>query len=114
MIPKKTILIFPTNEHWKKAIVHANIETSLHEDMHAGEIETSILLHLNQGLVRENKMVDELASNRSFLHLLGMKGYTQSGVIGLPTLANKAKGKLLLESLSKSAIEDINSFCFKS
>nr|WP_255801670.1 creatininase family protein [Acaryochloris sp. 'Moss Beach'] len=94
--------------------MHANIETSLHEDMHAGEIETSILLHLNQGLVRENKMVDELASNRSFLHLLGMKGYTQSGVIGLPTLANKAKGKLLLESLSKSAIEDINSFCFKS
>lgn len=108
------ILVFPTSQHWKQAIVSAYIETSLHEDMHAGEIETSILLHLNPDLVRENKMIDELASNRSFLHLLGMKGYTKSGVIGVPTLANKEKGKLLLESLAKSAIEDINSFCLKS
>lgn len=110
----KNILLFPTSEHWKQALLYANIETSLHEDMHAGEIETSILLHLNPDYVREDKLIDELASNRSFLHLLGMKGYTKSGVIGVPTLASKTKGKLLLESLSKSAIEDIDSFCFKS
>lgn len=110
----ENILLFPTSKHWKQALLYANIETSLHEDMHAGEIETSILLHLNPDYVREGEMVDELASDRSFLHLLGMKGYTKSGVIGVPTLANKSKGKLLLESLAKSSIEDINSFLLKS
>lgn len=110
----KKILLFPTAEHWKQALLYASIKTSLHEDMHAGEIETSILLHLYPDFIRKDKMIDELASDRSFLHFLGMKGYTKSGVIGVPSLANKTKGKLLLESLSKSAIEDIDLYLLES
>lgn len=101
------ILIFPTNKHWKEALFHAGIESTIHDDMHAGEIETSILLSIYPELVRKDKLEDHLADDRSFLHVLGMKGYTTSGVIGLPSLASAKKGKLLIEGLTNSACEDL-------
>lgn len=37
--------IFPTNSDWAEARSKAQMITSTHEDMHAGELETSLLLH---------------------------------------------------------------------
>jgi creatinine amidohydrolase len=112
-LEKSKILLFPTNTHWKEALPFAGIESNVHDDMHAGEIETSILLDICPELVRADKLQDHTADDRSFLHLLGMKGYTTSGVIGLPSLASAKKGKLLIEGLTKSACKDLISILDK-
>jgi creatinine amidohydrolase len=71
-----------------------------HGDMHAGELETSILLHANPELVRDGyQAADWVADDRRHLLTTGMKEYTQSGVIGRPSLASAEKGKALLASL---------------
>ena len=45
--------LFPSGTDWAQARRSAGLATSSHEDMHAGEIETSILLHAYPELVRE-------------------------------------------------------------
>jgi creatinine amidohydrolase len=106
-LTEQRLLLWPTNQHWQIAVQYAGIESSIHEDMHAGEIETSILLHLNPDLVRIGQIQDHQASERFYLHLKGMKEYTSSGVIGFPSRATAQKGALLLESLVKSACKDL-------
>jgi creatinine amidohydrolase len=106
-LTEQRLLLWPTNQHWQSAVHYAGIESTIHEDMHAGEIETSILLHLSPDLVREDQIQDHQASERYYLHLKGMKEYTSSGVIGFPSLASAEKGRLLLESLVKSACKDL-------
>jgi creatinine amidohydrolase len=77
--------------------------TSLLTDMHAGEIETSILLHAHPELIRAGyETSDFVADDRRHLLTLGMSGYTESGVIGRPSLGSAEKGKELLASLADS------------
>lgn len=45
--------LFPSAQDWKDARAAAQLESSMHEDMHAGEIETSILLHSHPELVKD-------------------------------------------------------------
>jgi creatinine amidohydrolase len=71
-----------------------------HEDMHAGEIETSILLHAHPELVRDGyQAADWVADDRRHLLTAGMGEYTRSGVIGRPSLGSAEKGKAVLASL---------------
>ncbi len=71
--------------------------------MHAGEIETSILLHTHPELVRPGyETTDFLVDDRRHLLTLGMSAYTESGVIGRPSLASAEKGKQLLAGLVDS------------
>jgi creatinine amidohydrolase len=109
---EQQLLLWPTNQHWQTAIDFAEIESTIHEDMHAGEIETSILLHLNPSLVRLDRIQDHIATDRSYLHLKGMKGYTSSGVIGFPSRASSKKGELLLKSLVMSACKDLEDLIY--
>lgn len=79
------------------------MSTTDHEDMHAGELETSILLHAYPDLVRPNYPgSDHVANERSGLLTLGIKAYSASGVIGRPSQASATKGKVLLTSLTDS------------
>jgi creatinine amidohydrolase len=95
--------LFPSRQDWEKARVDAALETSAHEDMHGGELEVSILLHVTPELVRdEYRHGDHLASDRPHLLVLGMQGYTESGIIGRPSLGSAEKGQALLDSLSSS------------
>ncbi|GAA2595749.1 creatininase family protein [Actinomadura fulvescens] len=95
--------LFPGVQDWEAAREDAGIETSLDSDMHAGEIETSILLHAHPGLVRPGyESGDHLADDRKHLLTLGMAAYTRSGVVGRPSLASAGKGKDLLASLVRS------------
>jgi creatinine amidohydrolase len=95
--------LFPTSEDWKTARSAAQMESSSHEDMHAGEMETSILLHAHPELVRDGyETADWVANDRRYLLVKGMTGYTSSGVIGRPSLASADKGKLALASLVRS------------
>ncbi|MFG2004626.1 creatininase family protein [Spirillospora sp. NPDC048911] len=95
--------LFPGLQDWEQARSAAGIETSLDDDMHAGEIETSILLHAHPELLRPGyESADHPADDRKHLLTLGMAPYTGSGVIGRPSRATAGKGRDLLASLAGS------------
>ncbi|WP_405550955.1 creatininase family protein (plasmid) [Streptomyces globisporus] len=93
--------LFPGSADWSTAAEHAKVETSSRSDMHAGEVETSILLHENPVYVRPgHKDSDFLVDDRRHLLTLGLRPYTESGVIGRPSLASADKGRAMLASLT--------------
>ncbi|MGW7402203.1 creatininase family protein [Streptomyces sp. NPDC054833] len=95
--------LFPAPEDWEEALERAGVRTSMLTDMHAGEIETSILLHAHPELVRPGyESADFTADDRRHLLTTGMSRYTESGVIGRPSLGSAEKGKELLASLADS------------
>jgi creatinine amidohydrolase len=99
----KRMALFPTGGIWAEARQSAGLVTSNHEDMHAGELETSILLHAYPELVRDGyDAADWVADDRPYLLTTGMGEYTQSGVIGRPSLASAEKGKAVLAALVES------------
>ncbi|MFJ8079614.1 creatininase family protein [Streptomyces sp. NPDC096205] len=95
--------LFPAAEDWETARERAGVHTSLLTDMHAGEIETSVLLHTHPQMVRPGyESADFVADDRRHLLTVGMSAYTDSGVIGRPSLGSAEKGKALLASLVES------------
>ncbi|MFD5539737.1 creatininase family protein [Streptomyces sp. NPDC127079] len=97
------LALYPAAEDWEAALSRAGVETSALTDMHAGEIETSILLHAHPELVRPgHESADFTADDRRHLLTLGMSAYTESGVIGRPSLGSAEKGKELLAGLVDS------------
>jgi creatinine amidohydrolase len=76
--------------------------------MHAGELEVSLLLHAHPELVGEgHRDADSLANPRPHLLVRGMREYTANGVIGRPSLGTADKGRLALDSLSRSVKEHL-------
>ena len=97
------MVLFPGREDWNRARQDAGITTSGGDDMHAGELETSVLLHALPRAVREgNATADHEAPDRPHLLALGMAAYTTSGVIGRPSLGTAEKGEAVLRSLVES------------
>ena len=95
--------LFPGEPDWDAARRDAGLATTGVSDMHAGELETSILLHAHPHLVRPHfERADELADERPHLLSRGLQEYTRSGVVGRPSLASAAKGRALLSSLVRS------------
>ncbi len=80
------------------AFAAAGIETSVHDDMHAGEYETSVLLHAWPQLVRMADAADELAE-RPQLAVRGLAAYSRSGTVGRPSRATAEKGKAALAAM---------------
>jgi creatinine amidohydrolase len=99
-VTRRRALLFPGSADWKAARSAAGCVTSTHDDMHAGEVETSILLHVAPDLVGEGwAESDWQAPDRPYLHLLGVQGYSPTGVIGSPSEASPEKGRRLLDAL---------------
>lgn len=99
-VARRHMALVPTSYHWTAARAAAGCGATTHQDMHAGEAETSILLAIAPELVRPGwESGDCEADDRSWLTLVGMEGYTSSGVIGRPSIASAAKGAALLDSL---------------
>jgi creatinine amidohydrolase len=60
--------------------------------MHAGELETSVLLAAYPDYVRDGwNTTDHGAPDRRYLSTLGINVYTDTGVIGQPSQATKEK-----------------------
>ncbi|MEE4541636.1 creatininase family protein [Streptomyces sp. V4-01] len=98
------VALFPVHEDRAQARADAELESDAAEDMHGGEFETSLLLHGAPHLVHGGiEATDHSAPERPHLLTLGMAGYTANGIIGQPSLATAAKGKALLDSLSRAA-----------
>lgn len=101
----RNMALFPTGADWQRARAAAEMSTTDHEDMHAGELETSILLHGCPELVRDGYGgTDHAADERADLLTVGMEAYTSSGVIGRPSLASALKGKSAIASLVESFV----------
>lgn len=92
--------VFPGGRDWAKAREDAGITTGDHDDMHAGELETSILLHVAPELVRLGNETADHLTERPHLLTLGMKEYTSTGVIGAPSLGTAEKGEAVLASFT--------------
>jgi creatinine amidohydrolase len=101
--------LFPARDDWRADRDAAECETDNSADMHAGELETSILLHALPDLVRPTyTTADHDAPLRPHLLTVGMRGYTSSGVIGRPSLATAEKGEAILEALVNLAADHLD------
>lgn len=100
-VSARRMALYPQPAEWKEARAYAGVQTDNHEDMHAGEAETSILLSEAPDLVRPSyRDADFIADDRRHLLTIGVMGYSESGVIGKPSLATADKGRRLLEAFS--------------
>ena len=99
--PRMTL--FPSRTDWDVARTAAGLVSTASEDMHAGELEVSLFLHSYPELVDDGyRSADWQANPRPDLLVTGMRGYTETGVIGRPSLASADKGRAVLESLARS------------
>ncbi|WP_176358477.1 creatininase family protein [Mycobacterium persicum] len=96
--------LYPSREDWAEARTAAGIHSSNHDDMHAGELETSILLASYPNYLRDGwQTSDHTANDRRYLTSLGIHAYTPTGVIGSPSQATAAKGSNDLGHLGRNA-----------
>lgn len=92
--------LFPGAQDWEAARRAAGMQTGGEADMHAGELETSVLLHAHPDLVGSGYASgDSTADDRRHMLTLGLAPYTGSGVVGRPSLASARKGRDLLADL---------------
>lgn len=108
--PAPRILLVPSHRHWARAYEAAGLSSTPSQDMHAGEGETSIILHLVPEAVRLNKIKDVDCPDRPLLETLGMKAYTGTGAIGFPSKASAEKGALLLNALTDEIVNTVKEF----
>jgi creatinine amidohydrolase len=94
------LALYPSRSDWDTARQRAGLTSTAHDDMHAGEIETSILLHVAPDVVRPGYETADHTADRPHLTVLGMRAYTTSGVIGHPSLGTAVKGKAVIDSLT--------------
>src|SRR4051794_8678122 len=95
----RDVAIFPDRRDWQQARVAAGIDVlDAHEDMHGGELETSILLHAMPEVVRDSYRNADHVDQVGHPHFLttGLRAYTTSGIVGRPSLASADKGAKVL------------------
>ena len=104
------VLVFPTSDDWRVAREHAGMVTTNHEDMHAGELETSLLLHAVPDAVRPGfREADHAAADRPLFLMSGTAAYSETGVIGRPSAATPEKGKAVIDCLTTVFSERLES-----
>ncbi|MBB5166703.1 creatininase family protein [Mycobacterium sp. AZCC_0083] len=96
--------LYPSREDWAETRVAAGMGSSSHDDMHAGELETSVLLAAYPDYVRDGwNTADHSAPDRRYLTTLGINAYSHAGVIGQPSQATEEKGLGALSHLGAAA-----------
>lgn len=97
----RRMIVFPGRTDWARARRAAGLTSDASADMHGGEGETSLVLHGAPQLVRDGwRQADHDAPDRPDLLLLGMRGYTPTGIIGTPSAATAEKGRVMLDALT--------------
>ena len=101
--------LFPTGADWAAARAAAGLATDSHDDMHAGEIEVSVLRLVSPELIRAGvEDSDHHAVDRKLLLVQGMAAYTRSGVIGAASEGSAVKGQMVIDSLVDSFKEHLD------
>lgn len=79
------------------------------DNLHACEFETSLMLHLNEELVRKDRIADCTPDvPRDYLNYASIFKFSPSGVWGMPSLASAEKGEKILKLLVEKSLEYIN------
>lgn len=108
-VTARRMALFPGRDDFVLARERSEMVSTISEDMHGGEWETSILLHAMPEVVRPTYAHnDHDAPKRPHLLVTGMRGYTSSGIIGKPSAATAEKGKAALESLVESFADTLD------
>lgn len=80
------------------------------DNLHACEYETSLMLYINEQLVRKEKIVDFVPDvPRDYLNYGSIFKFCKDGVWGKPSLATREKGEKLFDLLVDHSIDYINS-----
>lgn len=91
----------------KETAVHLECDNNLH----AGEIESSLMLFLKKEYFRKEKAVDFIPDiPRSYLNNFPLLKVSPQGVWGKPSLATFEKGEIIFNTVVKSAVEYIKMF----
>ncbi|WP_433299181.1 creatininase family protein [Actinoplanes sp. CA-030573] len=108
-VERPTMTLFPAREDWNSAREAAGLASTGHDDMHAGELEVSVLRHVAPELLKPGvEDSDHHASERKLLLVHGMAAYTETGVIGAPSNASADKGRMILDSLTATFKEHLD------
>lgn len=94
---------------WPDIAAAAGDARSLHGDLHAGHVETSLLLALHPGLVRPDRAVagPETVTMADLVHH-GVHAVSPSGVLGDPTRATAAEGRRLFAALTEQLADALD------
>ena len=76
-------------------------------EQHAGEFETSIMLHIDSTLVGNNLIDCVPEVQPTHFDYQYMKHYCPDGVWGKPTLASREKGKLLFDAMVSVTVKKL-------
>ncbi|MCK5673195.1 MAG: creatininase family protein, partial [Spirochaetales bacterium] len=80
-------------------------------NLHAGEIESSLMVFLKKEYFRRDKVVDFIPDiPRSYLNNFPLLKVSPQGVWGKPSLATEEKGENLFNIVVKSAVEYLERF----
>ncbi len=101
------VMVLPQRQHWQAGLDASGLPVSISADMHGGALETSLLMHAMPEVVREAERRDHEATQRPWLQTLGMRHYTDSGIIGFPEKASAAAGQLLLQGMVQAMTDDL-------
>ena len=96
-----SVLLLPTRAHWDQAYEAVGWPFRIHDDMHAGAMERSLLLVWEPNRVSPSVPKDVHAPDRPLFSARGMRGYT-SGLIGFPSYASVEAGHVARQSLVAS------------
>ncbi len=77
-------------------------------DLHAGDLETSVLLYLAPELVRGQAQDSVPAQPPSYLEFAPFVSLSPTGVWGYPSRASAEKGRLAVEAAVNASVEYIN------
>jgi creatinine amidohydrolase len=79
-----------------------------HNDLHAGEVETSLMLYLDEKLVKMDRIENCIPQvPRDFLNYGSILKYCKNGVWGMPGLASREKGEKIFKLLVQKSTEYI-------
>lgn len=105
--PTQAVLLVPQRPHWDAALRRADIPWSLHDDMHAGAIETSLLMARfpDCHLTPPPPAADHQAPDRPYFLTWGLAYYSATGILGTPSEASADRGRALWAALVDVVVE---------
>lgn len=88
-------------------VIHGGAMGEKPVDVHAGESETSQMLHISEELVKKEKIVDSLPdATQEYIDYVGMRGLSGHGSWGRASQASREKG----EQIKKAHVDGIFSY----
>jgi creatinine amidohydrolase len=93
-------------EYPELKVIHGAPMGDIPPDIHAGEEETSQMLHIAEDLVKMGEAIDRIPNTtQEYLDYVGVKPISPHGIWGNPSLATKTKGEKTQENKIKQISE---------